>query len=77
MADATLRFLNDTVFQLATRCRAYRYAQPMFWSEVGRRYLDLFGRIAAGQAQTERMDRRVFAAPSGKGSMLVHAGAGS
>jgi len=77
MADATLRFLNDTAFQLATRSRAYRYAQPMFWSNVGRRYLDLFGRIAAGQTQPERVDRRVFAAPSGKGSMLVHAGAGS
>jgi len=61
MADATLRFLNDTAFQLATRSRASRYAQPMFWSNVGRRYLDLFGRIAAGQAQPERMDRRVFA----------------
>lgn len=76
MADATLRFLKDTAFQLATRRRAYGYAQPMFWSNVGRRYLDLFGRIAAGRAQEARIDRRVFAAPSGKVSMPVHAGAG-
>ena len=41
MADATLRFLNDTAFQLATRRRAYRYAKPMFWSNVGRQYLEL------------------------------------
>jgi polysaccharide biosynthesis protein PslF len=77
MADATLRFLKDTAFQLATRRKAYRYAQPMFWSNVGRLYLELFGRIASGQAHAERMDRRVFAAASVKGSMLVHAGAGS
>ncbi len=77
MADATLRFLNDTAFQLATRRRAYRYAKPMFWPNVGRLYLELFGRIASSKSQVERMDRRVFAAPSGKGNMLVHAGAGS
>ncbi|MBL7039495.1 MAG: glycosyltransferase family 4 protein [Pirellulaceae bacterium] len=73
MADATLRFLNDTAFRLATRRRAYRYAQPMFWSNVGRRYLDLFGRIAAGKAHGERIRRIVFAAPSGKGSMVAQA----
>lgn len=76
IADATLRFLNDTAFQLATRRKAYQYAQPMFWSNVGRLYLDLFGRIAAGKAHGERMDRRVFAAASASGGMLVHAGVG-
>jgi polysaccharide biosynthesis protein PslF len=76
MADATLRFLNDTAFQQATRHRAYRYAKPMFWSNVGRRYLDFFGRIAPSQAPVERMERSDFAAPSAKGSLLVHAQAG-
>lgn len=42
MADATLRFLTDTEFRMATRRKAYRYARPMFWSNVGRRYLNCF-----------------------------------
>ena len=36
MADATLRFLADTAFRVETRRRAYRYAKPMFWPNVGR-----------------------------------------
>jgi glycosyltransferase involved in cell wall biosynthesis len=47
LADAALRFLNDPAFQRATRRRAYRYAQAMFWSNVGRLYLDFFDRIAS------------------------------
>src|SRR5207237_4065184 len=31
MADATLRYLGDPVFQAETRRRAYEYARPMFW----------------------------------------------
>ena len=42
MADATLRFLSDTAFQVETRRRAYRYAKPMFWPNVGRQYLAVF-----------------------------------
>ena len=76
MADATLRFLNDTAFQLATRRLAYRYARPMFWSNVGRRYLDLFGRMASGKSIVEWRDREVFAVPKGKGTTVLHARAG-
>jgi polysaccharide biosynthesis protein PslF len=47
MADATLRFLHDTAFQVETRRRAYQYATPMFWPNVGRQYLDFFGQIAS------------------------------
>jgi len=47
MADATLRFLTDPVFQLETRRKAYRYAKPMFWPNVGQRYLDFFTRVSA------------------------------
>ncbi len=61
LADATLRFLNDPVFQRATRRRAYRYAQAMFWSNVGRRYLDFFDQIASS-VETE-VNRR-FREPS-------------
>jgi glycosyltransferase involved in cell wall biosynthesis len=74
MADATLRFLTDTAFQMQTRCRAYQYAKPMFWPNVGRRYLELFTRVvSANEARLERTDRRIFAIPSGKGGILVHA----
>ena len=47
MADATLRFLTDPVFQMETRRKAYRYAKPMFWPNVGQRYLDFFTRVSA------------------------------
>jgi len=46
MADATLRFLTDAAFQAETRHKAYRYAKPMFWSNVGQRYLNLFTQSA-------------------------------
>jgi hypothetical protein len=62
MAHATLRFLTDTAFQADTRRRAYQYAKPMFWPNVGQRYLELFTRVvSANEARLERMDRRVFA----------------
>ena len=71
MADATLRFLNNPAFQLATRRRAYRYAEPMFWSNVGRSYLDLFQRIASGKADGSQTDGRVFARSGGRGSTVT------
>jgi glycosyltransferase involved in cell wall biosynthesis len=55
MADATLRFLTDTAFQMETRRRAYQYAKPMFWPNVGRRYLECFTRLVR--------DTRATAAP--------------
>jgi glycosyltransferase involved in cell wall biosynthesis len=47
MAEATLRLLGDTAFQVETRRRAYQYARPMFWPNVGRRYLEFFTRVAS------------------------------
>jgi glycosyltransferase involved in cell wall biosynthesis len=47
MAEATLRYLGDPAFQTETRRRAYEYARPMFWTNVGRQYLDLFAQVAA------------------------------
>ncbi len=51
MAEATLRFLTDAELLAETRRRAYQYAKPMFWPNVGRRYLDLFGQAAADEPQ--------------------------
>jgi glycosyltransferase involved in cell wall biosynthesis len=46
MAEATLRLLTDAELRAATRRRAYDYVQPMFWPNVGRQYLEFFGRAA-------------------------------
>ena len=47
MAQATLRLLTDATLFAETRCRAYQYAKPMFWPNVGRQYLDFFARVVA------------------------------
>jgi glycosyltransferase involved in cell wall biosynthesis len=52
MAHATLRFLRDAALQMETRRRAYQYAKPMFWPNVGLRYLELFTRIIAASDTT-------------------------
>ena len=59
MADATLRFLGDTAFRVQTRRRAYRYAKPMFWPNVGQQYVEVFDRLAAeNQTRRQWLDRR-------------------
>ena len=71
MAKATLRFLGDTAFRVETRRRAYRYAKPMFWPNVGRKYLDVFSRIAsANERQRERPDRKVFRSHQRQGRQI-------
>jgi glycosyltransferase involved in cell wall biosynthesis len=45
MAEATLRYLAEPAFQADTRRRAYEYARPMFWPNVGRQYLELFDEV--------------------------------
>lgn len=64
LADATLRFLNDAAFQAETKCRAYEYAKPMFWPNVGQRYLELFGQVVFAKARAPERVRRIgFALP--------------
>lgn len=66
MADATVRLLTDTTFSMETRRRAYQYAKPMFWSNVGRRYLELFTRVmSANDSKVASLVRRAAATVSG------------
>ncbi|MEX0679420.1 MAG: glycosyltransferase family 4 protein [Pirellulales bacterium] len=65
MADAALRFLNDTAFQLETRRKAYEFSRPMFWPNVGHKYLRLFSRLVrARQANILRLHRKITATSS-------------
>jgi glycosyltransferase involved in cell wall biosynthesis len=63
MADATLRFLTDAAFQGETRHKAYRYAKPMFWSNVGQRYLNLFTQSVFLEAAAQRRSRHALPMP--------------
>ncbi len=77
LAGAALRFLTDAAFQAETRRKAYEYARPMFWPNVGRRTLEFFGRVvSAGAANRLRHTRRPFATPGAKGldSKLLQGG---
>ncbi len=65
MADATLQFLGDTKFQVETRRRAYQYARPMFWPNVGRQYLEFFDQVASeNKTSRQRRYRGAFPSPS-------------
>jgi len=52
MAEATLRLLTDPELLAETRRKAYQYAKPMFWPNVGRLYLDFFGQTVAENQET-------------------------
>jgi polysaccharide biosynthesis protein PslF len=64
LADATIRLLSDTAFRVETQRRAYEYAKPMFWPNVGRDYLDFFSEVAS-TCEQERgsVYEQAFAAP--------------
>jgi glycosyltransferase involved in cell wall biosynthesis len=64
MADAALRFLGDAAFQVETRRRAYHYAKPMFWLNVGRKYLDFFDHVAPASNMNQERRRRFYSALS-------------
>ena len=47
IAAATLRCQLDAGLRAETERRAYEYVKPMFRPNVGRRYLNFFGRVVA------------------------------
>jgi len=68
LAAATLRYLTDAAFQAETQRRAYEYAKPMFWPNVGRRYLEVFSQLVSANAKVlEPVHLGAFVTPSGKG----------
>lgn len=67
LAAATLRLLLDAELLAETRRRAYQFAQPMFWPNVGRRYLNFFGQVVADR----RMRRASFALARRSGARIM------
>ncbi len=65
LADATLRFLSDTELRVETQHRAYEYSRPMFWPNVGRRYLEFFRQIVFANRETHNVTRPYRAHASG------------
>ncbi len=50
LAAAAMRFLRDGALRRETSRRAYAYAKPMFWANVGRTYLEYFEWVARTHA---------------------------
>lgn len=72
LAKATIQFLTDPAFQIATRRRAYDYARPMAWPNVGQAYLDLFSRV--GQMNESGREYQIPTTFAGVGSAQKHFG---
>jgi polysaccharide biosynthesis protein PslF len=77
MADAAIRFLADDAFRIRTRRRAYEYAKPMFWPNVGQQYLDVFEQAAAKKsANPQWLDYTATSSPETgrRAAELIHGG---
>ncbi|MFN0197667.1 MAG: glycosyltransferase family 4 protein [Planctomycetaceae bacterium] len=66
MAAATIKLLTDSDLLAATRRRAYQYAKPMFWPNVGRQYLDFFTEVVHENARQAKTSFRVKTPSAGK-----------
>jgi polysaccharide biosynthesis protein PslF len=66
MSAATLRLLTDATLLAETRQRAYAYAKPMFWPNVGRQYLDFFGQAVVRHKKKSSPSFRRSSPPCGQ-----------
>jgi polysaccharide biosynthesis protein PslF len=71
LADATLRLLSDDVLRARTGRRAYGYALPMRWANVGSEYLQFFEQVGRGSRRRSG-EHPVPAGP--RGGTLLHGG---
>ena len=60
LAEATSRFLSHAGFRVETQRRAYDYARPMFWPNVGRKYLEFFRRIVTAGGERPEPQPRAY-----------------
>ena len=60
MAEGAVRLLNDDRLRKRTQWRAYQYVRPMFWPNVGRRYLELFREVVGNDAPPATVRRSRF-----------------
>lgn len=79
MAEATLRFLKDKLFRSSTQRKAYHYAKPMFWPNVGRQYLNAFDQVVAENPKGRQGPYRKISLPTPKSKVvssqkLIHEG---
>ena len=72
LAAATIRYLQDAPFRAETRRKAYEYAKPMAWHDVGRSYLELYRRVKRADESNRNQPARQAIQPSvGEGSATV------
>ncbi len=72
LADATIRYLQDAPFRAETRRKAYEYAKPMAWPNVGRHYLELYRQIKrADESNWAQSARKLFARPSVRAAVYL------
>jgi glycosyltransferase involved in cell wall biosynthesis len=70
LADSITQLFSDEALRTRTRRRAYAYAIPMRWPNVGREYLRFFNEIASGSGVGQ--DHHMLAAP--RDVTLLHGG---
>jgi glycosyltransferase involved in cell wall biosynthesis len=64
LAEGAIRYLLDKPFRTKTRLKAYEYAQPMAWTNVGRRYLRLFEEAVRAVKTHPKRVTAMFVPPS-------------